>query len=134
MSGKPSPARSLTRAKWAAPTSTDIAYRRAAGRRRYNSVRKLRADLRAVQIFRRLVECEFARGAQRKIAAEFGVSQSTVSRAMDRLPRPPGQLRCPLCGALRLDPDLEDQVVQGSHSLEARIERQFEALGPKKGE
>lgn len=124
---KQGPLRSLARAAWRAPTSADVAFRRASGRRRYNSVRKLRADLRAVQIYRRLVECEFAKGSQARIAREFGVSQSTVSRAMNRLPRPPGELRCPLCGAVRLSEELEEQVMQGSHVLEARIEERLDA-------
>lgn len=90
------------RAAWSAPTPTDIAHRRAVGRGAYNSVRKLNADHRAVEMFRRLVDLEFVRGSNALIAREFGVSAATVSRAMARLPRPPSQICCPLCGAVQL--------------------------------
>ena len=92
-----------SRSEWGAPTTTDIVHRRAAGRAHYNSVRKLVADQRAVEIFKRLVAYNFTRGAQARVAREFGVSRSTVSRVLDRLPRPPNQIRCPLCGAVPLD-------------------------------
>lgn len=95
--------RSVPRAQWSAPTSSDVVHRRAKGRGRYNSVRKLRTRLRDAKMFRRLADYGFARGAQARVAREFGVSPSTVCRVMSRLPGPPDPIRCPLCRAVPLD-------------------------------
>jgi uncharacterized membrane protein len=71
---------------WSTWTTTAIAWRRAGGRRHYNSLRTLRADLQALDILQRLRAQDWRRGAQAAIARELQVHRSTVSRAVARLP------------------------------------------------
>jgi hypothetical protein len=113
---------------WSAPVSTAEAHRRAAGRRRYNSIRTLQARLRAIQAFRKMAEYSWARGAQSRVAVELGVHRSTISRDLAGLPSPPDDARCPLCGAVRLADDAVDVVTQQADDLEAGIKLSLDAL------
>jgi DNA-binding NarL/FixJ family response regulator len=61
---------------WSTSTDFDTICRRASGRRRYNAVRQLRAELRRFQVARflrqGLLQCH--------MAVELGVHPSTISR------------------------------------------------------
>lgn len=81
---------------WSAPTSTSEVHRRAGGRRKYNSVRRFKADLRRIEVEKLFAEYAFARGAQARIARELGVNRSTVSRDIRRLWAPEGEV-CSKC-------------------------------------
>lgn len=81
----------------------------AGGRRHYNSVRQLRAELRRIEIICFLAESHislFVRGTQRALAERFGVSEATISRDLVRIfaKHTRGQC-CPFCGAKPLDED-----------------------------
>jgi hypothetical protein len=83
---------------WHAVTSWDMVCRRAAGRRKYHSLRRLKADRRRIAVARRLNEMrdeawrKFSRGdtkrmprwipfgAHTQVAREFGVSRDTMWR------------------------------------------------------
>ena len=94
---------------WSDATDPDTVARRAAGRRRYNSVRKFRAAYRRAEVSRLVLElmqaydeCEsrsrpaamFGWGIQSEVARRLGVHRSTVSR----------DVRHGLLGALALRP------------------------------
>jgi hypothetical protein len=82
--------------KWSERTDFDTVCRRAAGRRHYNAVRQFRAAYRRSQVARLLLKFDLGRGIQARIAAELGVSRSTVCRdlaAIMTYARP-----CPRCG------------------------------------
>jgi DNA invertase Pin-like site-specific DNA recombinase len=81
---------------WSAPTSTSEAHRRAGGRRKYNSVRRFRADMRRVEVQKLFAEYGFAHGARSRIARELNVHRSTVSRDVRKLWAPEGET-CPTC-------------------------------------
>jgi DNA invertase Pin-like site-specific DNA recombinase len=81
---------------WSAPTSGSEVHRRAAGRTKYNSVRRFKADLRRVEVQKLFAQYGFARGARARIARELGVDRSTVSRDIRRLWAPDGET-CPTC-------------------------------------
>ena len=81
---------------WSAPTSTSEVRRRAGGRRKYNSVRRFKADLRRVEVEKLFAAYGFTRGARARIARELGVNRSTVSRDIRRLWAPGGQT-CDTC-------------------------------------
>jgi DNA-binding CsgD family transcriptional regulator len=66
----------MTPRAWQRPVSNDEAYCRAAGRRRFNWGRQLRAELRQHQVLRLLR----AGGTQASIARALQVSASTISR------------------------------------------------------
>lgn len=65
---------------WTWPVSDDEAARRAAGRRHYNSIRRLHAELRRVKVAELLRGRFLDWGVQAEIARELGVSRSTVCR------------------------------------------------------
>ena len=105
----------MDRAAWGSPTSPTVVARRAAGRRRYNSVRNLLAAERRAQVARLACELlgEYPRhdspdrpvgawlgwGMQAEIARRLGVHRSTVSRDMAHSLREVQALRpCPSCG------------------------------------
>ena len=117
------------RRRWSEPTSLDLVNRRASGRRRYNAVRKLRADLRSLDVMRRMLAYQWARGAQARVAVDLGIDPSTVSRALKRLPQPPRSLRCPFCGSVRLPDSFEAELEHGIDTIEARIDRDLALLG-----
>lgn len=85
---------------WSTPTDWDTVIRRAGGRRHYNSVRRVRAQLRRLRIARWLGDPEnwpllLRRGWQKELARRLGVSQATVSRDLRAvLATAPA---CPLC-------------------------------------
>lgn len=85
----------MNKVDWAAPVSTDEAARRAAGRRRYNSVRQLQAQLRRIDVECLLYQFGWQHGTQARIAEALGVSESTVSRDLKAVF--PGAIRCPAC-------------------------------------
>lgn len=90
----------MDRQAWAARTSDAEAHRRAAGRRRYNAVRTLVADLRRGEIVRAMIEEHldvFAWGAQSQLAEQFGVSRSTICRDLQGIL--PLAVPCPTCRA-----------------------------------
>jgi hypothetical protein len=88
---------------WSASTHGDIVRRRAGGRRKYHSIRRLKADLRRIAMARRLNELRNQAwrtfdggdtrrlpqwtpfGAQTQLAREFGVSRDTVWRDLKAL-------------------------------------------------
>lgn len=74
---------------WSAPTSSDVVARRAGGRKRYNAVRHLLAELRRTEINRLLLEDPdvhvFRRGIQSRIAERLKVHRSTISRDFQAL-------------------------------------------------
>ena len=65
----------------------DAVCRRAGGRRKYNRVRQLRAELRLVKVVALLELTGFARGYQSRIARILKVSRGTISRDIARLRR-----------------------------------------------
>ena len=71
----------MPRMLWNLPTSKNEAYRRAGGRRRYNSYRKLKASFRLKQV----IELYMA-GIHNKseIARQLGVHRSTITRDFQR--------------------------------------------------
>lgn len=70
---------------WSKRTSWDAVCRRASGRRRYNSVRQLRALLRQIEVARLLRTYHWARGARARIARELGVTPGTITRDVQSL-------------------------------------------------
>lgn len=70
----------MSKVQWSAPTTPDVAHRRAGGRRRYNSVRQLEAHLRRQEVAHGLREYGWVHGVQARLARELGVSESTISR------------------------------------------------------
>lgn len=87
---------------WGTSTSFDEVCRRAAGRRRYNAVRQLRADLRRAEVVRLAHGLGIgfsARGTCSRLAAQLGVHRSTVARDVRAIL---GSLAtgqpCPACG------------------------------------
>ena len=97
----------MERRAWARRTTTDEAYRRAAGRRRVNSVRRAQAAIRRQQVVQLALEMHMGlkqRGICPRIASIPGVHRGTIWRdvravlAMCRL----GD-ECPACGRLLAD-------------------------------
>lgn len=60
--------------------SGEEAARRAAGRRRYNSIRSLEKDLRRRDVLSYIEAHGLGYGVQARIARELGVSEATISR------------------------------------------------------
>jgi len=115
-----------SRAAWHQPTSTAEAFRRSRERRAYNAARRFRADQLAIEIFRRLCALDFVRGSQSRVAEDLGVSAATVSRAVARLPMPPDELKCPVCGAVSLGESVHiraDDPVRATTSGSSKRER-----------
>ena len=74
------------RAAWSLPTDPETMKKRVAGRRHWNRLRQLRADLRRVRLARMLSEYPpGARGLQKDLAERLQVSEATVSRDMRKL-------------------------------------------------
>lgn len=63
-----------------APTTPEVAARRAGGRRRYNRDRQEAAFLRRYQVLDLLMQYGSERGAQSRVAEQLGVHRSTISR------------------------------------------------------
>ena len=91
-----------TTSDWSRNTRWDEVCRRASGRRRYNAVRRLHAELRRNAIIKRAWELGTwlrERGFQAALARQFGVNRSTISRDVKQLERDMAPLKpCPLCG------------------------------------
>lgn len=82
---------------WSAPTSDDEAARRAAGRHHYNATRRVKAELRRVEVMELLTLMGGGRGTNAAISRALGVSQATISR--DRaIINALGATTCPTCG------------------------------------
>ena len=80
---------------WTALVPDEVAYRRAGGRRLYNSVRHLRAVLRRYQVAKLLRTGK----TQAQIARRLGVHRTTISRDVAWLRRLADETRqCPVCG------------------------------------
>ena len=93
-------------AQWSAPIGDAAAYRRASGRRHYNSVRRDRARYRQVyEVQDLLAKYGFAFGVQAAIARKLGVSPATISRDIKAL-LAGWNARCPHCGGLVCRPDV----------------------------
>ncbi len=89
----------MDRAAWSELTDPETVARRAAGRRHYNAMRQLRRELRRLELLERTPSLGLLMtrtGVQKRLAAELGVSPSTISRDVKAILlsyRP-----CPLCG------------------------------------
>lgn len=70
---------------WSAPTSKTEAYCRAGGRRAYNARRRQAKQQRRAWIICRLAGVPHFWGLQKRLAAEFGVSKSTISRDFEAI-------------------------------------------------
>lgn len=73
---------------WSARVSSEMAYRRAGGRNRYNSLRRIEASLRRFRVLELLRERHLSlstRGCQARLAAELNVSRATISRDLAAL-------------------------------------------------
>ena len=89
-------------------------FRAAGGRRRYNQLRRVRANVRKKAIMAYLTEKDLslvARGTQRTLAKYFNVSEATISRDMTGiLADVPDPRRCLLCGARALNGEAADHI------------------------
>jgi hypothetical protein len=124
------------RAAWSAPTTTEEAHARAAGRRRYNSLRRLRAELRRVEVLRLLAAAGgLHRGVQVSIARQLNVSEATISRDLRGILGGVEPRRCPLCycgghmldGQLQLH-DSEDLDLSGLVEADRRLVAELAAM------
>ena len=68
---------------------------RAGGRRKYNALRRDRAEFRRIEVADRLVTYGWTYGVQARIAEELGVSDATISRDLKAIF--PGAIECPAC-------------------------------------
>ena len=68
---------------------------RAGGRRKYNALRRDRAEFRRIEVADRLVTYGWTYGVQARIAEELGVSDATISRDLKAIF--PGAIQCPVC-------------------------------------
>ena len=80
---------------WSDWVADDEAAARAGGRRRYNEVRRVRAQYRRIQVTERLLSDGWTYGAQARIAEELGVSDATISRDLKAIF--PRAILCPVC-------------------------------------
>ena len=83
---------------WSTRTTSDEAFRRAGGRRAYNSWRGFMKILRRRDVARLVLEYGHRRGVQARIAAVLGVSEATITRDVAALNKPP---LCPHCGSYK---------------------------------
>ena len=92
---KPSPNNS-----WSAPTSSDEANRRAAGRRKYNAHRQFVAVIRRKKVAELAWEYGLEkRGSRARIAKALDVHRSTVSKDIKAILEEMMKTRdCPTCG------------------------------------
>jgi DeoR/GlpR family transcriptional regulator of sugar metabolism len=95
------------------PQSFDEAIKRAAGRRRYNYTRRIKAELRRAELIEFVFEENGAYGLQAQAARRFGVSESTISRDMAAIMK--GSRRCPHCGRyVMTEDDLSEALIESS--------------------
>jgi len=83
---------------WSAPTSWEEVKKRAAGRAKYNALRRLNAQLRRRQVLQLLGEIGWTYGSQATVARQLGVSEATISRDMATIL--PLYRECAHCGSL----------------------------------
>lgn len=104
--------------QWSPASSRDEAARRAAGRRRYNARRKVKAIVRRHQIVEMWADLgkdgwsPFDRGGQAMLADFFHVNRSTICRDMAIIKKMWQVGTCPTCNAvLNVDriQDLEER-------------------------
>jgi len=93
--------------RWGAPTDWDTVCRMASGRRRWNALRRLLADLRRIEVLRFMVELgpdysPLQRGLKARISRALGVSPATISRDVRAIWAVRNDRRCPTCGGLLL--------------------------------
>jgi hypothetical protein len=86
-------------ADWSAPTSPEIAARRAGGRRRWNYERQQAASRRRHEVWEVLFREGrlFERGIRVRLAARLGVSYSTICLDLKKLLEE--MAPCPTCGS-----------------------------------
>jgi DNA invertase Pin-like site-specific DNA recombinase len=70
----------MTSGSWSTWTTSQEAYRRASGRRRYNAERQAAAAARQIKVLVLLDQYGRRKGVYAKIARELGVHRSTVLR------------------------------------------------------
>lgn len=87
------------RNSWSAPTDWLTVCRRAAGRRKYHALRRLRACLRRREVLRLLGEWGWTYGVQARLSRHLGVSRATICRDVQMLL--PLVEPCPTCGMLQ---------------------------------
>lgn len=95
---------------WSATTSWDAVCRRAAGRARWNAVRRLLASVRRCEVARLLLEfgpyySPLQHGIQVRIARTLNVSEATISRDLRAIFQQTNRQACPACGLAQLTPD-----------------------------
>jgi hypothetical protein len=83
---------------WSAPTSWDEVCKRAAGRAKYNAVRRFQAELRRGEVLQLLHAWGWRHGVQARIARALRVSESTISRDLATIL--PLYTECTHCGSL----------------------------------
>lgn len=86
----------MRESNWSAPTDPETVARRAAGRRKYNSLRQFRAALRRRELGKLLVTLGLGYGVRSAAARRLGISQATIGRDVRRLSAE--RSRCPICG------------------------------------
>ena len=114
-----------SRQAWSTYTDFDTVCRRAAGRARWNAVRRLLAWVRRCEVVRLWGELgpyysPLQRGLQARIARMLGVSEATISRDVRAILQLGRHESCPTCGLIRLtDEDWErlDAAIGSDRSL-----------------
>lgn len=108
---------------WNASTDWATVCRRAAGRARWNAIRRLLAAVRRCEVARLLSEfapyySPLQRGLQVRIARTLGVSEATISRDVRAILRCTDRQACPTCGLAQLTPDDWERLdaAIGAHS------------------
>jgi hypothetical protein len=84
---------------WSQPTTWAEVTRRAAGRYKYNSLRRFQAQLRRREVLQLLHRWGWGAGVQSQIARRLGVHKSTICRDLRVLM--PLLEECPTCHQLR---------------------------------
>lgn len=99
------------------PTNLDEAIKRAAGRRRYNYMRHIQAEVRRSELVEFMWDVGVSYGSQAAAARLFGVSEATISRDMAVIMR--GRSRCPHCRRYEMSEDyISDTITEWESSME----------------
>ncbi len=115
-----------SRQSWSAFTASSEVNRRAAGRRKYNAVRRLNADLRRVQVQKLILEYGFVHGSRARIAARARGAPVDHHRDVGRLSGVGGEKVCPECERPMSDKRW-DQLEEG------RAKRAYNVLAETRG-
>ena len=75
-------------AQWSAPTTAEVAHRRAGGRRAHNLRRQFAAARRRVEVVRLLGEYGLGPGVRARVARELKVHPATITRDLALVLRP----------------------------------------------